>query len=163
MTDNTETEQQEGKNEQETGSDPVRKWTIRILVLCVVLFAGYLTADRLTPVTSQARIHSLVVPVAAEVAGIVSEVAVENNQQVQAGGNGGFCRDRRSSASRRRLGGGCTHARAAGHQPSASHQATGSGCHIRSSAGNVRSLVDRLATATGSREGQSRTGKTESW
>ena len=85
MTDNIETEQQEGTNETETGSDPVRKWTIRILVLCVVLFAGYLTADRLTPVTSQARIHSLVVPVAAEVAGIVSEVAVENNQQVEAG------------------------------------------------------------------------------
>ena len=85
MTDNTETAPQEEQNEATPGGDPVRKWTIRILVLCVVLLAGYLTADRLTPVSSQARIHSLVVPVAAEVAGIVAEVAVENNQAVQAG------------------------------------------------------------------------------
>ena len=83
MTDNIEPEQEQ--EEATPTSDPVRSWTIRILVLCVVLLVGYLTADRLTPVTSQARIHSLVVPVAAEVGGIVLEVAVANNQPVQAG------------------------------------------------------------------------------
>ena len=85
MTDNTESEQQAEKKAAATDGDPVRKWTIRVLLLCVVLLVGYLTADRLTPVTSQARIHSLVVPVAAEVGGIVEEVAVANNQAVQAG------------------------------------------------------------------------------
>jgi multidrug resistance efflux pump len=85
MTDNTETEQQDETEAAAPEGEPVRKWTLRILILCVVLFIGYLTADRLTPVTSQARIHSLVVPVAAEVSGIVVEVAVENNQKVQAG------------------------------------------------------------------------------
>lgn len=85
MTDNTETEQQDETEATAPEGEPVRKWTLRILILCLVLFIGYLTADRLTPVTSQARIHSLVVPVAAEVSGIVVEVAVENNQKVQAG------------------------------------------------------------------------------
>ena len=74
MTDNTETELPDDKKPVAEEGEPVRKWTLRILVLCLVLFIGYLTADRLTPVTSQARIHSLVVPVAAEVSGIVVEV-----------------------------------------------------------------------------------------
>jgi multidrug resistance efflux pump len=85
MTDNTDTEQQEEQIAPAPGDDPVRKWTIRILVLCIIMLAGYLTADRLTPVTSQARIHSLVVPIAAEVGGIVTEVAVASNEAVQAG------------------------------------------------------------------------------
>ena len=85
MTDNTEPEQQEDQEASNPGADPVRRWTIRILILALVMFIGYLTADRLTPVSSQARIHSLVVPVAAEVSGIVIEVAVANNQQVEAG------------------------------------------------------------------------------
>lgn len=85
MTDNTETERPDDKKPVAEEGEPVRKWTLRILVLCLVLFIGYLTADRLTPVTSQARIHSLVVPVAAEVSGIVVEVAVENNQKVADG------------------------------------------------------------------------------
>jgi multidrug resistance efflux pump len=83
MSDNIDSTQ---KEQQETPeADPVRRWTIRILVLALVLLVGYLTADRLTPVSSQARIHSLVVPIAAEVSGIVADVAVENNQPVQAG------------------------------------------------------------------------------
>ena len=85
MTEKTENEQQDEQKEAAQEAEPVRKWTIRVLILCLVLFIGYLTADRLTPVTSQARIHSLVVPIAAEVAGTVVEVAVENNQMVQAG------------------------------------------------------------------------------
>ena len=90
MTDNIEAEGREKEKQAENDAqaqdvDPVRRWTIRVLVLCIVLLFGYLTADRLTPVSSQARIHSLVVPIAAEVAGIVEVVAVENNQKVQAG------------------------------------------------------------------------------
>jgi multidrug resistance efflux pump len=45
----------------------------------------YLAADRVTPFTSQARVHALVVPVAAEVSGIVTDVMIDNNQAVQAG------------------------------------------------------------------------------
>jgi multidrug resistance efflux pump len=65
--------------------DPVRKWTFILLGACVVLMAWYLTADRMTPYTTQARVHALVVPIAAEVSGSVSDVAVTSNQFVNAG------------------------------------------------------------------------------
>ena len=51
--------------------DPVRKWTFMVLALCAVLLIWYLAADRITPYSTQARIHALVVPVAPEVSGTV--------------------------------------------------------------------------------------------
>jgi multidrug resistance efflux pump len=45
----------------------------------------YVVADRITPYTTQARVNALVVPVAAEVSGRVTEVAVQSNQFVEAG------------------------------------------------------------------------------
>lgn len=65
--------------------DPVRKWTFIVLGTCAILMGWYLVADRITPYTTQARVHSLVVPVASEVSGTVIEVAVRNNQSVGAG------------------------------------------------------------------------------
>ena len=65
--------------------DPVRRWTLIILGLCLMLFAWYLVSDRITPYTSQARIHALIVPIASEVSGTVAEVAVSNNEYVKAG------------------------------------------------------------------------------
>ncbi len=65
--------------------DPVRKWTFIVLAVCVVLLVWYLVSDRITPYSSQARVHALVVPVAAEVSGTVVDVAVTNNQLVSAG------------------------------------------------------------------------------
>jgi multidrug resistance efflux pump len=65
--------------------DPVRQWTLRLLVLTLILLVCYLIADRVTPFSTQARVHALVVPVAAEVSGTVSEVLVSSNQRVQAG------------------------------------------------------------------------------
>lgn len=67
------------------GKDPVRKWTLIVLALCLVLMVFYLVGDRITPYTSQARVHAVVVPVAAEVSGTVTEVAVTSNQLVSAG------------------------------------------------------------------------------
>lgn len=65
--------------------DPVRKWTLIVLALCVVLLFWYLRSDRVTPFTSQARVHALVVPVAPEVSGTITSVEVANNQLVEAG------------------------------------------------------------------------------
>jgi len=65
--------------------DPVRKWTLIVLAACVVLMFWYLVADRVTPYTSQARVHALVVPVASQVSGIVVDVFVANNEYVEAG------------------------------------------------------------------------------
>jgi multidrug resistance efflux pump len=88
MTDTADIDTQEQPGAQEeapTGKDPVRQWTIRILALCVVLLIFYLVADRLTPVSTQARVHALVIPVAAEMSGTVIDVAVGNSQVVQPG------------------------------------------------------------------------------
>ncbi|MGI9234755.1 MAG: HlyD family secretion protein [Woeseiaceae bacterium] len=65
--------------------DPVKKWTRIVLILAFVLMIWYLAADRNTPYTTQARLHAQVVPIAAEVSGPVTEVAVSNNQVVAAG------------------------------------------------------------------------------
>jgi multidrug resistance efflux pump len=65
--------------------DPVRLWTFIVLALCIILMVVYLVADRLTPYTSQARVHAYVVPIAPQVAGRVISVDVENNELVKAG------------------------------------------------------------------------------
>ena len=69
----------------EPNKDPVRRWTLIVLVISVVLLFWYLRSDRVTPVTSQARVHALVVPVAPEVSGTITSVEVGNNQAVEAG------------------------------------------------------------------------------
>ena len=85
MTEDQQAEQEDNKSTDTPEKDPVRQWTIRILILCVIMLIGYLVADRITPFSSQARIHALVVPVAADVSGTVTAVSVKNNQAVQSG------------------------------------------------------------------------------
>lgn len=65
--------------------DPVRRWTLIVSTACVLLLFWYIAADRITPYTNQARVHALVVPVAAEVSGTVTAVSVSNNEFVAAG------------------------------------------------------------------------------
>jgi len=65
--------------------DPVRLWTYIILILCIVLMVVYLVGDRLTPFTTQARVHAYVIPIAPQVAGRLISVDVMNNQMVKAG------------------------------------------------------------------------------
>jgi len=65
--------------------DPLRRWTLAILVLCVLLFGWTLIADRLTPYTSDASVRTFVVRIRPEVSGKVVEVAVHDNQTVRTG------------------------------------------------------------------------------
>ena len=44
----------------EKKKDPVRKWTLIVLALCIVLFVIYLVGDRVAPFTSQAKVHAYV-------------------------------------------------------------------------------------------------------
>ncbi len=81
---NTEADQAE-ESVARTPMDPVRKWTLIVIGACVVLMFWYLVSDRITPYSNQARVHALVVPVAAEVSGTVTSVAVANNELVSAG------------------------------------------------------------------------------
>jgi len=85
MTEQTEEQEAAREAPEVAEKDPVRVWTIRILILSVFMLIGYLTADRLTPVSSQARVHALVIPIAAEVSGLVTDIEVRNNQFVNAG------------------------------------------------------------------------------
>ncbi len=62
--------------------DPVRRATFIVLLLAALLVAWYLRSDRVTPYTSQARLHAPVVPIAAEVSGRITRVSVGNNQVV---------------------------------------------------------------------------------
>jgi multidrug resistance efflux pump len=71
--------------ENATQRDPVRRWTLIVLGLIVVLFLYSLIADRLTPYTSQATVQAFVVRMAPEVAGRVNEVKAVDNQRVAAG------------------------------------------------------------------------------
>jgi multidrug resistance efflux pump len=81
----TPPEESEPAQTPEVQGDPVRKWTLIVLGACVVLMFFYLVGDRITPHTSQARVHATVVPVAAEVSGTVTNVAVSSNQFVNEG------------------------------------------------------------------------------
>ena len=65
--------------------DPLRRWTLAILILCVLLFGWTLIADRLTPYTSDASVRTFVVRIRPEVSGKVVEVAVHDNQTVRTG------------------------------------------------------------------------------
>ena len=78
---------EEEKQPAKTGEamDPVRKWTLIILGLCVILMFYYIVADRVTPYTTQARVHAVVVPIPSEVSGTVIDVSVASNQFVKAG------------------------------------------------------------------------------
>lgn len=65
--------------------DPVRRATLIVLAVVLLLVVWYLRSDRVTPFTSQARVHALVVPIAPEVSGIVTNVTVASNQVVAEG------------------------------------------------------------------------------
>jgi multidrug resistance efflux pump len=74
----------DAKNEK-APRDPVRRWTLIVLGLIVILFFYSIFADRLTPYTSQATVQAFVVRMAPEVAGRVIEVNVADNQRVKGG------------------------------------------------------------------------------
>ncbi len=62
-----------------------RKMSFYIIGLIFAVWLYSLWADRVTPMTSEARVHTYIVRVAAEVAGNITEVNVKDNQVVEAG------------------------------------------------------------------------------
>jgi multidrug resistance efflux pump len=64
------------------GMDPVRKWTLITCAIIVALMVWYLSADRYTPFTTQARVEAYVIPIAPQVTGNIMTVNVVNNQLV---------------------------------------------------------------------------------
>lgn len=62
-----------------------RRWIGAALAVGLAIFAYNLTADRLTPYSSQATVQAFIVSIAPKVAGNVVEIAVVDNQVVQGG------------------------------------------------------------------------------
>ncbi len=78
------TKDTEAPTPRKAGFNPVRVWTFIVLGICFLLVAWYLRADRVTPFTSQARLHMVVVPIAPQVSGVIKSVSFKNNQFVDA-------------------------------------------------------------------------------
>ncbi len=83
MTQKQDEKDKKGSAQPKQKRDPVRTWTYIIFAVCALLIAWYIGADRVTPFTSQARVNALVVPIAPQVSGVVTEVEVKNNQVVE--------------------------------------------------------------------------------
>jgi multidrug resistance efflux pump len=62
--DTTDTEEATAQELAAAKRDPIRKITLIVLSVCLVIFIWYIAADRLTPYTDQARIQSLSVKAA---------------------------------------------------------------------------------------------------
>ena len=79
-----------GKNAQseentKTATTSVKRGTLGIGLVILLSLVWYLLGDRFTPYTTQARVQGYVVGVAPKVAGVVTQVWVQNNQDVEAG------------------------------------------------------------------------------
>ncbi|GDY27107.1 multidrug transporter [Agarivorans sp. Toyoura001] len=66
-------------------ANPLRKSSLVVLLLCILVFVIYVVGDRVTPTTDNARVFGFVVPVAASVSGKLVNVSVTNNQLVKKG------------------------------------------------------------------------------
>ena len=78
-------EQPVEKPEEVAAATSVKKGVLVVLLMILLSLVWYLLADRFTPYTSQARIQGYVVGVAPKVAGLVTNVWVKNNQEVEEG------------------------------------------------------------------------------
>jgi len=85
MNEETDIADAAAEETKSTTVDPVRKYTLLALGAIALLLVWYLTADRFTPFSSQARIDAYVIPIAPQVTGNVMSVNVSNNQQVEEG------------------------------------------------------------------------------
>ena len=73
----------EQKAEENSAPASVKKGTLGILLVILLSLTWYLTSDRFTPYTQQARVQGFVIGVAPKVGGVVTRVWVKNNQGVE--------------------------------------------------------------------------------
>ena len=86
MTDQAAPPEEKSADQTEPNTEKsVKRGTLFIFLLILSSLAWYLLSDRFTPYTSQARVQGYVVGVAPKVAGVITQVWVENNQEVEEG------------------------------------------------------------------------------
>jgi multidrug resistance efflux pump len=78
-------ENAQSQDNGEAATTSVKRGTLGIGLVILLSLTWYLLADRFTPYTSQARVQGYVVGVAPKVGGVVTQVWVRNNQEVEAG------------------------------------------------------------------------------
>ncbi|OLQ81604.1 secretion protein [Photobacterium proteolyticum] len=83
--DQIETNESEQQSSHASEQAVVKKVTLIIATLCLLILTWYLVADRVTPFTDNSRIRAYVNPLSSSVAGRVIELPVENNQIVKQG------------------------------------------------------------------------------
>jgi len=69
----------------QTAEHAFRRWMQSLIILFLVLLGYIVIADRYAPLTTESRVQGYVIQIASEVSGTVTEVLVENNQQVKKG------------------------------------------------------------------------------
>jgi len=74
-----------GKEGRAKGRDPVRLATLVVLGVCALFFALYVWADRVMPYSDQARVSGYAVPIAPQVSGYVTDIAVGLHEVVEGG------------------------------------------------------------------------------
>ena len=72
-------------NDTTPADKAINRGTRTVAIVILLSLVWYISADRLTPYTSQARIEGFVVGVAPKVAGLVTKVFVANNTRVDVG------------------------------------------------------------------------------
>lgn len=86
---NTEVQDQVAKDnpeEQKTEkAGSIKKVTYIVLLISVLFFIWYVSADRHTPYTDQGRIQGLITPVSPRVSGFITDVRIQLHTQVKAG------------------------------------------------------------------------------
>ncbi len=70
---------------KDTKTDPVKKITKIVLIVCAAIFIWYIFADRFAPYTTQARTKMLTIPITPKVSGYLTEVNAELHSIVSAG------------------------------------------------------------------------------
>ena len=81
-----EQDAESGENPQTPDSEATtsaRKGALAVALVILVSLSWYLLSDRFTPYTTQARVQAYVVGVAPKVSGLVTQVWVKNNQEVE--------------------------------------------------------------------------------
>jgi len=81
-TEEKQPKEEEIKEEENTAPASVKKGSAGIMLVIILSLAWYLTADRFTPYTQQARVQGFVIGVAPKVGGVVTSVWVKNDETI---------------------------------------------------------------------------------
>src|SRR5688572_9265470 len=69
----------------EPARDPVRRWTLLVAIVLLLLLVLQIASDRTAPVTAIATVEGLVLPISSRVPGELLRVAARDDQVVEAG------------------------------------------------------------------------------